>query len=126
MSTTVSQPGVHITGIDVIAYLAKDGPRAVAFYRDVLGLPVFQDYGEQGAEFELPDGTTFGIWDPKGAFPWQKGSGVMFAVDEFEAAVAAARARGVAIVHVEETPSCRMAVAHDTEGNEFILHKRKA
>ena len=114
-----------IKGIDIIAYTAQNGERAKGFYRDVLGLPVTADYGPQGAEFTLGDGTTFGVWQiDDGSFT--PASGVMFAVDDIRAAVATLTPRGVTFTgDVDESPVCFMAFAKDTEGNSFIVHQRK-
>ncbi len=115
-----------IRGIDIHTYLIKDPPRAIALWRDTMGLtPTFVDE-EYGAEFDLPDGATFGLWklsEAEGG--WVPGNGVMFAVPDIEAAVAFYRGRGVEIDGVEETPVCHMAHAHDSEGNSFVLHQRK-
>ena len=117
----------RITGIDLSGYMVKDAPRAIAFYRDVLGLePVLIYPDDRGAEFELPDGTTFGLWGGGEKFmPFQPSNGVLFAVDDFEAAVAAVKARGIEITVQHETPACFMAMFPDTEGNSVFLHKRK-
>ena len=116
-----------IKGIDIVTYLAQDADRAKAFYRDLLGLPVSTDYGPQGAEFELADGATFGIWKmTDGSF--RPSGGIMFAVDDLKAAVAGYKSRGVSFEDdgaIEETPACFMAFATDPEGNTFILHQRK-
>ena len=59
---------MNITGIDLTAYLVRDPDRAVAFYRDVLGMtPTAIDDQGRGAEFTLPDGSTFGVWKPDDA-----------------------------------------------------------
>jgi predicted enzyme related to lactoylglutathione lyase len=113
-----------IRGIDIHTYLVKDAARAKAFWRDTMGLPMTWDH-EQGAEFELPDGGTFGLWQMDDG-SWQAGNGIMFAVDDVVAATEAYRAKGVAFFHHEETPGCFMAMAHDSEGNAFVLHQRKA
>lgn len=116
-----------IKGIDIVTYLAQDGERAKAFYRDALGLSVTTDYGPQGAEFELGDGVTFGIWKmPDGSFTPTRG--IMFSVDDVKAAVATFKSRGVQFEEdgaVHEHPVCFMAFGKDTEGNAFILHQRK-
>ncbi len=122
---TVSSPA--ITGIDITVYLVEDVERAKSFYRDTLGLPMGTDYGPQGAEFELSDGMTFGIWKGDGPFRPSDGS-VMFAVSDIKAAVEYYKARGVTIDDdgaVHEFPVCFMAMAKDSEGNGFILHQRK-
>jgi len=123
---TTSELEFKTTGIDISAYMVKDTERALAFYRDVLGLEPTTVYPESGgAEYEFPDGTTFGLFNGGGDFPWQRSGGVMFAVDDFNAAVAHARKRG-ATVHMEhESPVCFMAIADDSEGNSIIIHKRK-
>ena len=116
-----------IKGIDITTYLAQDAERAKSFYRDVLGLEVTAEYGAQGAEFTLGDGTTFGIWKMSdGSF--RPGGGVMFAVDDLRSAVELYKSRGVAFDDdgaIEDNPVCFMAFGTDTEGNSFILHQRK-
>jgi len=113
-----------ISGIDLHAYLVKDPARAITFWRDTMGLvPSWQ--GEQGAEFELPDGATFGVWKMDDG-SWQAGNGVMFAVPNVHEAVTEFRRKGVTIDdHIEESPVCFMAFAQDSEGNSFVLHQRK-
>jgi len=59
----VNQRTFKVTGMDLSGYMVKDAARAIAFYRDVLGLePVTVYPDNRGAEYELPDGTTFGLW----------------------------------------------------------------
>jgi predicted enzyme related to lactoylglutathione lyase len=118
---------MKIAGIDCSGYMVKDAPRAIAFYRDVLGLEPARIYPDnRGAEFDLPDGTTFALWGGGGkVMPFQPSNGIQFAVDDLDAAVAEVRARGIAIGMELETPNCRMAAIGDTEGNTVFLHKRK-
>ena len=124
----MSQSAITITGIDLSGYMVKDAARAIAFYRDVLGLePVLVYPGNRGAEYELADGSTFGLWGGGGAvMPFQPSNGILFAVDDFEGAVAAVKARGAAVLMQHETPVCYLAMISDTEGNIVTLHKRKA
>src|ERR1700676_2321327 len=57
----VSQLPFKITGMDLSGYMVKDAARAIAFYRDILGLEPVKVYPDDlGAEYELADGTTFG------------------------------------------------------------------
>ncbi len=122
MSTATA---VRVKGIDVHAYLVKDPQRAIAFYRDALGLPVSVEM-PQGAEFELADGSTFGVWHMQDG-SWHPSAGVMFAVDDLRAAVDHYRTRGVKILDGPiDAGECFMAVCEDTEGNSFLLHQRKA
>jgi predicted enzyme related to lactoylglutathione lyase len=116
-----------VKGIDLSGYMCKDADRAIAFYRDVLGLEPAVIYPEnRGAEYELPDGTTFGLWGGGGkVMPFQPSNGILFAVDDLDAAVEAVKARGVEIVMQRESPVCRMAMINDSEGNLVCLHQRK-
>ena len=115
-----------ITGLDLSGYMVKDAPRAIAFYRDVLGLePALLYPGDRGAEYELPDGTTFGLWGGGGnVMPFQPSNGILFAVDDLDAAAAAIEARGITVQR-RETPMCWMAIIEDSEGNSVFLHRRK-
>ncbi|MGH7662263.1 MAG: VOC family protein, partial [Vulcanimicrobiaceae bacterium] len=90
-----------------------------------MGLKMTQDYGPNGGEFTFPDGTTFGLWkmDDGG---WEKGVGAIFNVDDVPKAIEYYKSRGVKFEdHTHDGPSCKMAFAEDSEGNNFILHERK-
>lgn len=115
-----------ITGIDRTEFMVTDPARALAFYRDVLGLELQSLAPDRsGGEFELADGSTFGFWSEPG-LPFQPSCGVLFAVDDLEGALTALAAHGVAAIRRMETPFCSMAFVHDSEGNVVTLHKRKA
>ena len=116
---------VKATGIDIHCYLVKDVPRAIAFYKDMLGLTPTEEE-EQGAEFELPDGSTFGVWKENDA-PWYPSAGVFFAVPDIKEAHAQLKSRGVKFEHDEpfESRVCHMIAAYDSEGNTFVIHQRK-
>jgi len=117
----------RVTGIDLTGYLVKDTDRALAFYRDVFGLEPTRLYPDGGgAEYEMSDGATFGLYNPEGEFPFRAGTGVMLAVDDFPAAVSHAKAHGVPVHMETETPVCFMAMVEDSEGNHLMIHKRKA
>lgn len=116
---------VIATGIDVHGYLVKDAKRAIAFYKDMLGLkPTYEV--EQGAEFELPDGSTFEVWKMNDV-EWYPSAGVFFAVPDIKEAHAQLKSRGVKFEDDApfESPVCHMIAARDSEGNLFMLHQRK-
>ena len=73
-ATDLAKRSFAITGMDLSGYMVKDTPRAIEFYRDVLGLEPVRLYPDnRGAEYELPDGTTFGLWGGGGAvMPFQR------------------------------------------------------
>ncbi|HME81765.1 MAG TPA: VOC family protein [Candidatus Eremiobacteraceae bacterium] len=114
-----------ITGIDVHCYLVKDPKRAIKFYRDVVGLPLTRELGGNGAEFELADGSTFGLWRMDDG-SWFESHGVMFAVDDIRRALASYRKRGGSVLgDLIDNDHCLMAICQDSEGNGFILHQFK-
>ncbi len=114
-----------INGIDAHYYLAKDFERALAFYRDALGLEVVTNFGS-GVEFVLADDTAFGLASmPNGE--WHPGGGVMFSVPDVEAALERVRAGGgTALSGTMDYPTCVTVWCNDTEGNNFALHHLKA
>lgn len=112
-----------INGIDLAGYMVSDPQRAIAYFRDVVGLPPTDiDEEGRGAEFELPDSSTFGVW----CMPDKRTGGfVMFAVDSVRAKAAELRSRGVELSEVMESPNCLMAFGPDPEGTAVIIHQRK-
>ncbi len=114
-------PTIH--GLDVAGYLVSDAQGQIAFYREVLGLaPSEIDEQGRGAEFDLADGSTFGVWrTPEG----NRCGFVMFAVQDAKAKAEELRAKGVAISELTETPVCTMAFCADPDGNGVIVHQRK-
>ena len=117
--------GATIVGVDIFGPPTRDAKRLIAFYRDVLGLtPTAIDEGEHGAEFELGDGTTFGVWEPGDG---RAGTGyqALFAVTDITAAVARFRAQGATLSDPFETPVCFMSLGKDPDGNDFGIHQRK-
>lgn len=117
--------GLVVTGIDRSDYMVEDLDRALAFYRDVLGLEPASADAEKGAEFELADGSVFGLWMGGADVPFQPSNGVMFAINDFATALAEVRSRGVEVLAQFETAHCSIATFHDSEGNTVNLHKRK-
>ncbi|HVA29204.1 MAG TPA: VOC family protein [Candidatus Baltobacteraceae bacterium] len=119
---TQAPAGTAITGMDLIGCTVSDVQRSLAFYRDTLGM-VPSMASEGGAEFELPDGTTFGIWNPgDGSYP--VGCGIMFAVADARAAVALFTSRGATIAETLDSPVCVMGMGSDPDGNGYIIHQR--
>ncbi len=131
MATTEA---TRVWGVDAIYYSVQDLDRATKFYTELLGMAPTLPMPGFGAEWTLPNGEAFGIMklpeSMAAAFGryWRGGSGIMFAVEDLDAVVAAAKARGVKF-HDDgkpaETPICFMVFGEDSEGNTFALHKRK-
>ncbi len=118
---------ILVTGIDATYYTVRDLDRATRFYSELLGASPTTTFSDMTCEWVFADGETFGLYKPpedQGEFPVS--GGVMFAVADVAAAVAASTARGVSFHGgIEDTPVCQMAFGMDTEGNGFILHRRK-
>jgi predicted enzyme related to lactoylglutathione lyase len=116
---------VKVNGIDASYYYAQDFDRAVSFYTALIGSPPPMVVPGMFAEWEFKGGEAFGLY--KGEH-YEHCDGVMFAVDDVALAVKELRARGVHFADdgaIEDTPVCHMAFGNDSEGNGFILHKRK-
>lgn len=124
---SVAAGPIPIRGIDLSGYMCVNASRAMTFYREVFGLePSFVYPEDRGAEYELPDGTTFGLWGGGGkVMPFQPSNGILFAVDDLQAALANLSARGIPVHYQTETPFCTMAMIADSEGNTVTLHQRK-
>ncbi len=109
-----------------IAYSVRDVPRAVAFYRDVVGLEPGDSFGEHWVEFNVGS-TAFGIGngESSGYVPGTS-TGAAFEVDD----IAGMRQRLIdnktEVSELHEFPNCKAAFATDPEGNKFSLHQRKS
>jgi predicted enzyme related to lactoylglutathione lyase len=117
-----------VRGIDATYYTVEDLDAQTRFYTDLLGAAPETQWPERLAEWTFADGNSFGLYHSEET---EAGSGgtVMFAVDDVATAVAEARARGVKLHgdgEITDTPVCHMAFGEDPEGNQFILHHRKA
>lgn len=118
MNTTTTS--TTITGIDLVGATVADVQASLAFYRDKLGLVPSME-AESGAEFELSDKVTLGIWQPGGMPP---AYGIMFSVGDARGAAEECRRRGASIDEAFESPVCVMAMGRDPDGNGFMLHQR--
>jgi predicted enzyme related to lactoylglutathione lyase len=127
MATNTPATATTITGVDIFGPATKDAKRLIAFYRDILGMhPTGIDENESGAEFELADGTTFGVYQPPESPESGAGYAALFAVDDINAAVALFRSRGAKLGDPFETPVCFISLGEDPDGNEFGIHQRKS
>lgn len=114
-----------VKDVAFFAYSVKDVPRAVAFYRDVIGLRPGQSFGDHWVEFDVGS-TTFGIGDgtPLGYEPG-KSSGMSLEVDDIKAMRDDLIGKGVQVGDLHEFPGCYAAFLSDPEGNRFALHQKK-
>jgi catechol 2,3-dioxygenase-like lactoylglutathione lyase family enzyme len=115
---------MHVEQVDFVSVPTRDVARAVAFYRDVLGLPE-SEHAE--GEVEAPN-VTFSFWKPeedREEFAPNL-AGVALRVADVAAAVDEARAAGAEVLGIEDTGVCHMGFVKDPDGNVLILHRRYA
>ena len=122
---------IRINELAFFAYTITDVPRSRAFYEGLLGLTPAMQY-EQGdtawIEYELGN-ATLGI-GKTGSDQWapsRNGGSAAFEVDDFDAAIAHLREKGVTFyLEPGTSPVCRYAVIADPDGNSLLIHKRNA
>jgi catechol 2,3-dioxygenase-like lactoylglutathione lyase family enzyme len=115
---------MRIEQVDFVSVPTRDVERAVAWYRDVLGLPVSD---VTPGEVEAPN-VTLSFWNPeRDGEPFQANTaGVALRVADVAVAVEEARAAGAEVVGIEDTGVCHMGFVKDPDGNVLILHRRYA
>jgi catechol 2,3-dioxygenase-like lactoylglutathione lyase family enzyme len=115
---------MQIECVDFVSVPTRDAARAVAWYRDVLGLPA-SEYTP--GEVEAP-GLTLSFWNPEeqGETFAANESGIAFRVPDVDAAVEEVRATGAEVMGIEDTGVCHMGFVRDPDGNVLILHRRYA
>jgi catechol 2,3-dioxygenase-like lactoylglutathione lyase family enzyme len=102
-----------------------DAARAVAWYREALGLPE-SEFTE--GEVEAPN-LTFSFWEPEREnLPFVANeAGVALRVPDVTAARAELEARGVKLfAETWDSGVCHFAAFRDPDGNTLILHRRYA
>ena len=105
-------------------YPVTDMPRAVAFYRDALGLKQDGLASDYWVEFDVA-GTTFGVgnFEQVGTPGTAQSLALEIAVlDAFRASLAA---RGVESSKPHDLKNCRISVVRDPDGNQVWLHELK-
>lgn len=120
---------MDIQGVDFLAMPAADMQRAVAFYRDVLGLKSTRQFGERFVEFDV-GGMTLAIYDPASMgrpFEAVTAGAIALHVPDVAAAVAELKAKGVTFLSdTFDSGVCHGAFFQDSEGNSLSLHHRYA
>lgn len=115
---------MDVEQVDFVTVPTRDVARAVAWYRDVLGLPE-SEFAD--GEVEAPN-VTIGFWNPEadGESFVANEAGIAFRVADVSKAVEEVRAAGAQVIGVEDTGVCRMGFVRDPDGNVVILHRRYA
>ena len=120
---------IGVKEIAFSCYAVSDFDRALAFYRDTIGLPLSFAMppcdGPRWAEFEI-GGAALSIGKTPDWKPSPDGCTVALEVEDFEAAVAKLRMAGVPItMEPIDTGVCQMCGITDPDGNPLLIHKRK-
>ena len=103
---------MQVERVDFIAIPTRDTERAIAWYRDALGLP---DSEVTAGELETPN-VTLSFWEPENEnLPFEPNTagfgirkGVQFIAETWDSGV------------------CHFAAFRDPDGNTVILHRRYA
>lgn len=113
---------MRVEGVDFISIPTRNLERAVAWYREVLGLSI-SEY--TAGELETPN-VTLSFWLPEDqdeAFVPNE-NGIALRVADVHQAVEEVRAAGGEIIGIEDSGVCHMGFVKDPDGNVLILHRR--
>ncbi len=116
---------MRVEQVDFITVPTRDVSRAIAWYRDVLGLPE-SDVSE--GELETPN-VTLSFWEPEREDLSFAANTAGFAVRVADVAEARAELEAKGVEFVAETWDsgvCHFAACRDPDGNTVILHRRYA
>jgi catechol 2,3-dioxygenase-like lactoylglutathione lyase family enzyme len=115
---------MQVEQVDFVSVPTRDIARAVAWYRDVLGLPASE---HTEGEVETPN-VTLSFWAPEAdGEPFVSNTaGVALRVPDVHAAVDEVRAAGAEVIGIEDSGVCHMGFVRDPDGNVLILHRRYA
>ncbi len=124
-----AEPAGHITGVGGVFIKAQDRKALVAWYRDVLGLPI-QPWGGAVLHTDAPQHPPVVAWTAMAASssyfaPSASPYMIDYAVDDMDAFVARLTAKGVAILKRTDDETGRFAWIMDPEGNKIELWEPK-
>ena len=113
---------MRVEQVDFVSVPTRDSARAVAWYRDVLGLPV-SEFTE--GEIETPN-VTLSFWNPEeqGEKFVPNENGIALRVPDVKAAVEEVRSGGAEVIGIQDSGVCHMGFVKDLDGNVLILHRR--
>jgi lactoylglutathione lyase len=111
-----------VVSLDHVYYWVTDVDRGVAFYRDVLGLPLVRQDGSRWAEFDVA-GRRFALHGAVDGHPISPGgAAAVFEVEDLDRAKTALSARGVAFDHEGDVAGyARFASFRDPDGNPLQI-----
>lgn len=110
--------------IAFIMYPVTDMPRAIAFYRDVLGLKQDGLASDFWVEFDAGS-TTFGVGNFEQVGTPGSAQSLALEVSDMAAARAELAQRGAESTEPFETQICYISMVRDPDGNQIWLHQSK-
>ena len=113
---------MQVEQVDFLSVPTRDIARAVAWYRDVLGLEA-SEHAE--GEVETPN-VTLSFWSPEeqGERFVPNENGIALRVADVAEAVEEVRAHGADVIGIQDSGVCHMGFVKDPDGNVVILHRR--
>ncbi len=113
---------MQVEQVDFVSVPTRDVERAVAWYRDVLGLAV-SEYTP--AEVETPN-LTLSFWLPEeqGERFVPNENGIALRVADVARAIEEMKGAGAEVIGIQDSGVCHMGFCKDPDGNVLILHKR--
>ncbi len=116
---------MEVKAIAFTMYPVTDMARAIAFYRDALGLKQGGLESPFWVEFEIAGGT-FGIGTFEQVGTPGTAQSLALEVTDIAALRTALAERGADASEPLELPNCRISVVRDPDGNQIWLHQRKS
>lgn len=116
---------MRVEQVDFISIPTRNVARAIAWYRDVLGLPESE---VSKGELETPN-VTLSFWEPEREDLPFVANEAGFAVRVADVADARAELEAMGVEFIAETWDsgvCHFAAFRDPDGNTVILHRRYA
>ena len=114
-----------VRAIAFTMYPVTDTPRAVAFYRDALGLKIAEEFGSGWVEFDIGGGT-FGVGNFEQVGTPGTAQSLALEVSDLSAFRAQLVARGIEATEPHELKLCWISVVRDPDGNQVWLHQSKS
>jgi predicted enzyme related to lactoylglutathione lyase len=110
----------QVTGIDTVFYQVCNMDRAVAFYRDTLGLSLARREGNDWAEFDT-GAINLALSGELAVAPQRGGATVVLRVEGIDEVAAALKSAGAIVGTVDDLGGARMVDVHDPDGNQVVL-----
>jgi len=121
---------VIVKDIAFAAYPANDVAATRRWYETNLGMrfagPYIEDGEEKYNEAHLPTSCFALTWAGYSDRAAGSASGVTFAIDDIDNAVASLEANGITIDERFDGPVCRSASFRDPEGNKLTIHESRS